>query len=193
MFTRIINMLRSFRHKEDGSLSIEAVLMFPMLVWALAGSYVFFDGYRSKAVNLKAAYTISDILSRETGYVTPSYMSNLYTLQERLTYSDASTSLRITIVGFDANSNQYDVRWSQASGNVQPLTTALLQNMTAQLPLIPNGEVVILVQNWVHYQPVFRNMFSPINFENFVITRPRFAPQLCWNTSDTGGMATSTC
>jgi len=193
MISRMIKILRKFRGAEDGSLSVEAVLMFPLLVWALAGSYVFFDGYRSKAVNLKAAYTISDILSRETGYVTPSYMTNLYTLQERLTYSRTSTSLRLTVISFDSNTEQFTVRWSEATGSVQPLTTELLQNLTERLPLIPSGEVVVLVQNWVNYQPAFRNMFSPINFENFVVTRPRFAPQLCWNSSDNGGVSTATC
>lgn len=193
MLAPVFNALRRFRGSEEGSLSIEAVLMFPMLAWSLIGCYVFFDAYHSKTVNLKAAYSISDALSRETGFVTPSYMTNLDTLQERLTYSGEDTSIRVTVVGFDEPTQSYIVRWSQSTGAVQPLTTETLQNMVGRLPMVPDGEVVIVVQNWVHYQPVFESVMAAFDFENLVVTRPRFAPQLCWNSSDDGGNSTAVC
>ena len=66
---------------ERGSFSVEAILMFPMLVWAFMAMFVFFEGLRESNINLKATYTISDLLSRETDLIDQTYldgMNNIY-------------------------------------------------------------------------------------------------------------------
>ncbi len=193
-------MPRSFKHRigcflrrEEGSISVETVIIFPLLMWAFMATYVYYDAYHSKTLNLKAAYTISDALSRETGYVTPSYITNLSVLQSRLTRVSTGSSLRLTVISQDPSSRAYRVRWSKASNGVQPLTSAQLVNMAGRLPSIPAGEVVVLVQNWVDYTSPFGRVMDDFTFENFVVTRPRFAPQLCWNDLDRGTLSTATC
>ena len=54
-----------WRRAESGSISVEAVLMFPILLWGYIGMYVFFEGLRENNINLKAAYTIGDLLSAD--------------------------------------------------------------------------------------------------------------------------------
>ena len=80
------NLMARLRRREDGAMIVELVIMLPLLLWCFAGSWVFFDAYRTKAVNAHAAYTIGDTLSRETGYVTPDYLLSLKTLQQFLVY-----------------------------------------------------------------------------------------------------------
>lgn len=89
-----------------------------------------FDGYRQSAQNLKAAYAISDILSRETQTINDSYMGDL----------------------------------------------------AERLPVMPDGERVILVETSNEWVPAFNVGFETTLLDNFNFTSPRFAPQLCWES-----------
>ena len=51
---------KAFIDDQSGNITVEFVLAMPILFWAFMACYVFFDGYRQSAANLKAAYTISD-------------------------------------------------------------------------------------------------------------------------------------
>ena len=62
-------LIRKTLKDEKGSFSVEAILMFPMLVWAFMAMYVFFEGLRESNINLKATYTVADLLSRETDLI----------------------------------------------------------------------------------------------------------------------------
>jgi hypothetical protein len=46
----------------------------------------------------------------------------------------------------------------------------------------------------MEYIPIYRNGLSDMTFDDFVVTRPRFAGQLCWNSSNTStSQSTATC
>lgn len=186
--------LRRFRRDDEGSIAVEAILVFPVLFWAVLATFVYFDAFRSQSNNLKAAYTISDALSRETGYVTPEYLSSLYRLQEALTSSNHDTKVRVTVVRYDGNLDRYDVVWSQQEGGASLLTSARLETMRDRLPVMPHNEILILYENWIAYEPIFSIGLDAFTFQNLVFTRPRFTPeQLCWNSVNDGDYTTATC
>lgn len=195
MLYRLAHALtRRFRRDQDGSMSVEAMLVLPILIWVYLGTFVFFDGYRAQSVNIKASYTIGDMLSRETGFITPAYMNSLFTLQQFLTNTVEPVRMRVTLYVFDGPNNRYVVRWSQVrGGSVAPLTNTTLAALRPQLPVQLNGEVAILTESWVGYEPTFQVGIDPFTFYDLVVTRPRFAPQLCWNNVENGVMATATC
>jgi len=195
MLHRLAHTLtRRFRRDENGSISVEAMLVLPILIWCYLGTFVFFDGYRAQSVNVKASYTIGDMLSRETGFVTPAYMDSLHTLQQFLTNTVEPVRMRITLYAFDGPNDRYVVRWSQVRGGaVAPLTNTTLAALRSALPIQLNGEVAILTESWVGYEPTFQVGIDPFTFYDVVVTRPRFAPQLCWNSVENGVMATATC
>lgn len=187
-------LARRFRRSEDGSITVEALLILPILMWAYLGTFVFFDGYRAQSINVKAAYTIGDTLSRETGYVTPAYMDSMHLLQQFLVRTIEPVRLRITVYAFDLPNNRYVVRWSQVrGGTITALNTAALAALRPSLPNMANGELAILTETWVGYEPDFSVGIDPFTFRDLVVTRPRFGPQLCWNSLNNGGSSTATC
>ena len=185
--------LRRFTKSEDGSISVEAMLILPILVWCYLGTFVFFDAYRSQSTNLKAAYTIGDTLSRETGYVTPIYMDSLSNLQKFLVdEANGIARLRVSVYRYQAADNTYRVNWSQTRGGGVQLTDSLLAQLRPNLPRMPNNEIAILVETWVGYHPTYSVGLQDFTFTDLVVTRPRFAAQLCKNTN-TGDATTRTC
>jgi Flp pilus assembly protein TadG len=187
-------VLRRFARSEEGSISVEAMLIFPILLWCYLATFVFFDAFRSQSTNLKAAYTIGDTLSRETGYVTPAYLDSLSSLQKFLVDEDNGIArLRVTVYRYQASDNTYRVRWSRTRGGGLQMTDAVLASMRTRLPVMPDTEIAILVETWVGYHPSYSVGLHDFTFDDFVVTRPRFAGQLCVNSSNAGGTATATC
>ncbi len=185
--------LRRFIRSEEGSISVEAMLILPILVWCYLGTFVFFDAYRSQSTNLKAAYTIGDTLSRETGYITPLYMDSLSALQKFLVDEDNGMArLRVSVYRYRASDNTYRVNWSRTRGGGVALTDTLLADLRPNLPRMPNNEIAILVETWVGYHPTYSVGLQDFTFTDLVVTRPRFATQLCANTN-TGDATTRTC
>ena len=62
----LLKRLRLFTDDNRGSIPTEGVLAFTMLIWWYLASFQFFDAFRQKNINLKAAYTIADLISRQT-------------------------------------------------------------------------------------------------------------------------------
>jgi len=188
MIRRIKQLLRRFRRDEGGTITIEAVIMFPTLFVSCLATYVFFDAFRAQSVNLKAAYTISDALSREDRYITGTYLTNLWRMHGFLTHSNRDTKLRVSVIAWDQDEDTYYVCWSQNRGEAGNLVNSELKAWAEaeRIPVLPPNEGVLLVQTWVTHEPIFsigRN-FS-LEFEDFVVTSPRFAPQVMWSTNGT--------
>lgn len=186
-------LARRFHHDETGSITVESMLILPILIWCYLGTFVFFDGYRAQSINVKAAYTIGDTLSRETGYITPEYMDALFTLQQFLVDTIEPVQLRISFFTYNAGTDTYLVRWSQTRGGAAPLTNATLATLRGALPNMANADNAILTETWVGYEPTFDVGIEPFTFSDLVVTRPRFASQLCWNSLNDGTFATQTC
>lgn len=186
--------LHRFVRAEEGSISVEAMLIFPILLWCYLGTFVFFDAFRSQSTNLKAAYTIGDALSRESKNITPAYLDSMSSLQKFLVNEDNGIArLRITVYRYQASDNTYRVRWSRTRGGGLELTDSVLATMRTRLPVMPDTEIAILVETWVGYHPTYSVGLQDFTFEDFIVTRPRFAGQLCTNSSNSGALATRTC
>lgn len=187
------NLIQRYLKDDSGSISVESVLIFPLLIWAYMAFFVYFDAYRSQSMAMKASYAIADVFSRRTDYVTDSYMSGIDGLHELMTRSPEPTRMLVTVFTFNADENQYNVVWSEGGGGVEPLTTEVLNTLSTQLPTIPAGERMILLQTWAEYEPIFDVGLSDTTLNSFVVIRPRYAPQLCWNTVEGGDAGTAIC
>ena len=191
--TRLRRALARFRRDESASVTVETLIMVPIMCWLFIASFVMFDAFNVQSRNIKAGYTIGDILSRETGYITTAYINGLNDLQGVLLRSDSSRALQITIYSWDQSARRYRVRWSRATGGLSPLTDTTLANYASRLPEMPTGEVAILVRSRVGYTPLMDVGVPAFTFDEINVTRPRFAPQICWNTSTTAPASTATC
>jgi len=170
--------LQRFAKDGRGSLTVEAVIMFPILFWAMLSMLVFFDAYRQNSLNVKAAFTIGDMLSREVEPINAAYLDGAANLFGELARSDLTPSMRVTVVYFNQAQNRFYRDWSHQRGGVPVLTNADILAMRDRLPAVPNNERLILVETWSDYNPPFNVGIKRQYLYNFVFTRPRFAPQV---------------
>lgn len=179
--------LRRFLRGEDAAVSVEFILAMPMLFWAFAACFVFFDGYRQSTINLRAAYTISDMISRETAGIDSTYIDSMQRLLALMARSGSDTALRVTILRWEDDAGRHYVDWSASRGFPGAITNTTAATMAGRLPLMSDGERIILVETSNTYTPVFKVGISPRELQNFVFTRPRFAPQIAWVGPRPGG------
>lgn len=174
--------LRAFCADSEGTVAVEAAVIFPMVMWAFLAMFVYFEGYRQTAINHKAANTIADMLSRETASITPGYVDNTKELFDLLAQANGNTRVRLSVIKWDKRKNAFRVNWSKTKGSgIVPLTHSDLVPMKASLPTVPNQERMVLVETWSTYKPLFRIGMSDTEISTFVFTRLRFAPQLRFN------------
>jgi len=173
--------LARFARRETASLTVEVMIMFPVLLWAFAGTFVFFDMFRENSVSEKAAYTVGDMLSRETDAITPTYMDNTLTLFSTLSGIPAENiGLRVSVIRWDGDDEVYDLRWSQARGGATELDADEVETWEDVLPIMVDDEQIILVETFSRYTPFLDVGLGTMTLDTFVYTRPRFAPQLVW-------------
>lgn len=180
MLTSILSRFRQFRDDASGSVSVEFILAMPFVFWSFMGIYVFFDGYRQSAVNLKAAYTISDLISRETTELNDTYIDSMYELMGLMTRSSSTVKMRISVLRWDEDDDRYYVDWSENRGFIAEHDNNTVQDIADQLPIMPDNERVILVETRNVFVPLYKVGMENKNLDNFVFTRPRFAPQVAF-------------
>lgn len=180
VLTKLRHHLCRFRDDTRGSITVEFALMMPLLFWAYGASYVFFDGYRQSAINLKTAYTIGDLLSRETDAIDNTFIDSIYALQGILIRTNAPRSLRVSVVRWDEDTEAYSLEWTATRGDATAMTENEAAGLQSRLPAMSDEDRVILVETWNTWEPPFTVGLPTTEFEDFVFTRPRFAPQLVW-------------
>ncbi|MEQ8923293.1 MAG: hypothetical protein RLO38_22495 [Roseovarius confluentis] len=164
---------------EKGSFSVEAILMFPLLVWAFMAMYVFFEGLRESNINLKATYTISDLLSRETDLIDETYLAGVNDVYAWLSRSANPVSMRVTVVRYDAASDSHVSIWSRGVAGKPDLTQEEVDNIiTPRVPIMADASTAIVVETWSTYDPIMDIGLTDTNIHNLVVTTPRFTEQL---------------
>ncbi|TMV13737.1 pilus assembly protein [Arenibacterium halophilum] len=176
--------LSLFARDTSGNVTIEFVLAMPILFWTFMACYVFFDGYRQSSLNLKAAYTISDLISRETEGINDAYIDSMVEVMRLMTRATSRVDVRISVIRWDEGEERYYLDWSANRGYPAELTDANISDIESQLPVMPDNERVILVETNNVFVPLFNVGLDNINLDNFVFTRPRFVSQLVWETPD---------
>ena len=183
----ILKKARAFRRDETGTATIEFVIIFPILAWSIVAMAVYFDAFRVKSVNLKAAYTISDMLSRENPIIDQAYLDGLKTTFDFLVASNNPTTVRITLVQFETNDpddpgdDEHLFQYSEVSGSIPPLTQGTLSEIENQIPIMGDGDSVMIVETHMNYVPTFNIGIDPYDLNTLIVTRPRFPPP-CWET-----------
>ncbi|MDA8585965.1 hypothetical protein N9L47_06775 [Rhodobacteraceae bacterium] len=167
---------------ERGSFSVEAILMFPLLAWAFLAMYVFFEGLRESNINVKAAYTVADLLSREQDDVTNELLIGTQRVYEWLSRSRQPVRLRVSVVTYDDVTEEHNRLWSReiTSEGVGPgLTQADIATVVSpHVPIMASSAQAIVVESWSTYVPVIEMGLTTTEFYNIVVTAPRFAGQL---------------
>ncbi len=174
--------IRRFLNDERAAVAFETVLMTPILVWAFIGSFVFFDAYRVYNTTVKTTYMVADMLSRQTNMVYGHDIQGMADVADAIIRGSDDVEMRVTQIGMvDGN---YSIDWSHGVNGAARLFDANLDAISDQLPIMPNGERIILVETRVTYEAPFDIGLTVARFENFTLSRPRYAGQIPF--SETG-------
>ncbi len=175
---KLRSAIKRFR-EEKGSFSVEAILMFPILVWAFMGMYVFFEGLRESNINLKATYTISDLLSRETNLIDQNYLNGMNDIYAWLSRSSQPVQMRVTVVRYDELTDSHVTIWSRGVNGKPDLVQADVDTfISPNVPIMANAATAIVVETWTTYDPIMDIGLTDTEIHNLVVTAPRFTEQL---------------
>ena len=147
--------LRRFCHDQQGNVAIEAAIILPIMIWAYLAMFTIFDTYRQYTTQQKAAYTISDLISRQATPLDSAFLDGAHSLFETLTRAVGQTGMRITVARFDQTLAEYQVIWSRTRGGMVALGSADIADWTNRLPVMPQGDQIIIVETTSDFAPVF--------------------------------------
>lgn len=177
LFTR---HLIQFSADTRGSVTVESVIVLPLLVLILVATFVFHDMFGFKNVREKATYTIADMIARETQPITPNFLDNAKTLFDTITGDNGTNALRVSLVTYDADTDSYAIDWSQVRGSqgLAILTTVDVQSAHNSLPSMTDGEALLVVDSSATYGSVFDIGQGNPTVTARVFQNPRFAPRV---------------
>lgn len=184
MLNGIAEKMRSaltvFRRQENGTLSAEVVLALPVFIWCIFGMYTYWDAFKSLNTTQKASFTVSDLITREMQPVTNQYLNGLHDVLQYMVSDKLPVEMRVTSVTFSGVRDRFEVEWSRSPYNERPaLTTNSLQALKDKIPMLADGDSVILVETWAEFTPFFDLYLTDDEFEQFIVTKPRFVPRIC--------------
>src|SRR6056297_172505 len=111
--------LSQFRDDTRGTVTVEAVIIVPILFWAVSATWEFFELYRFKSVREKASYVVVDMISREQNGVDTAYLDNTLKLYDEVVRQSGNNQLRVSSILFRDNDpdidtdDEYVVLWSE--------------------------------------------------------------------------------
>lgn len=185
-YKNLLKRARKWRLDEAGSIAVETLLMVPLLALIMLSMLVYFDAYRNESISNKAGLAVADMVSRETAIFTPEYLTGMRGLLAFMTLSPDQPDLRITLMEWDADNDEYFVNWSKAAGSHVSLSTSDLAALTDRLPLMSDEKQAFLVETWTDYTPPYNVGLLDFEFNTFIVVSPRFSQAgLCWNPSPT--------
>ncbi|WP_299928997.1 hypothetical protein [uncultured Pelagimonas sp.] len=184
MFALFQSRFRRFSDDTQGYITIEAMIVLPVLLWLFGAGWVYFDAFRQQSVSQKANYVIGDMISRETDPISGTYVTNARKLLRELTKGSGNESdLRVTVVQYDANAASWSVVWSKKRGNQSVLNNGSLTAYADKLPVASGGDQLIMVETWDLHEPIFDVGLSDFEIHTYSFTRPRYAPQVVFSNS----------
>lgn len=122
---------RRFADETRGSVTVETLIIFPTLAWALAATVVFFDGFRSRNQTQVAAQVVADLLSREANMFTTNYLEGMNDVFDFLADSRFPTRLRISSVMWNSTAQQNALQWSYGTRGLLPLPPETFEDLAS--------------------------------------------------------------
>ena len=182
----ITGRLRRFSRNEDGLASADMILMLPLYLFCILGTFTFWDAYDVVNRSQKAAYSVSDLVTRKQDNVTEAYVNGMFGTVQYMLGPSLPTRTRITSIFYNGAQNRYEVIWSRSSyPGIPQLTTSTLPTIASHLPALADGDSLMVVEVNVEFKPIVGFVMRALNeipegtMKHVVATRPRFLPKVC--------------
>lgn len=177
--------IKPFLRDLRGTVKVEFVIILPLLLSWLLGSYAVFDAYKSYSRASKATYAVSDIISRKLD-VGPSIITEMHDILDGMVpWSSDQKSLRISSLTYDTT-NGWSVLWTQHSGITTNFDSNVLQQSTKDiLPDLADGDTIILTETAIPYDPLFNSDLVPdLTWRHKLAVRPRYVVSIALAAND---------
>jgi Flp pilus assembly protein TadG len=167
--------LRRFHKDESGFISIEAIIVMPLLLWVFLALFVYWDAFRTENTSIKSTYVIADMISRESLPVNNAYINGMHQVFRYMNATDEDTWIRVSSVQYHQSDNSYRVLWSRTTNASRaPVhTTATMAVQRHRLPVLVDQDAVIVVETWRRFTPAFKVGLDRRTFDEFTVIRPR--------------------
>ncbi|MDP2082883.1 MAG: hypothetical protein U0934_10725 [Pseudotabrizicola sp.] len=186
LIQKLKTSLRRFSRNEDGLASAEMIMMLPFYMFCILGTFTFWDAYDVVNRSQKAAYSVSDLVTRKQDTVTEAYVEGMFNTMQYMMGPTLPVRTRITSVFYSQTRNRYEVLWSRSSvPTVPPLTTDTIPSIQSHLPQMYDGDALIVVEANVDFVPIFGAEIIAMTrvdagtMRHVIVTRPRFLPKIC--------------
>lgn len=190
---RLAMRLQRFWRAQSGTITVESVIILPILFFGLMATYAYHDSYRHKSWAVKGNYAVSDYLSR-VKYVNQNGIDGLNQLFGYMSKSSTGSWLRVTLVQCQArcdNDNKdLDLHWSHVSAPNGPqahTSESVNAGLRRFVPVMYQGQFALVVETSAGYKPVFPVTWTgifPTQFSDLVVTTSREYDFLCWQGDD---------
>lgn len=185
---------RSVRLRDDehGSLSVETLLMAPLLGFMMVAMFVYFQIFRQDSLLAKSSFTVTDVMSREVDPVNQDYVDNMFSLLQSVSNVQSVITMRVGLVKFDQPNDSMVLRWQAVptGSTMTAFTQPEIDAMRSKIPDMDHADSVIIVQTNMPYIPPFLGgsffigRVPELNYNNLIIMRSRFVSELCFETGD---------
>lgn len=183
--TFLKTLLRKFNADERGVITLEVIILTPLMVLWIIASNAFFDGFKTYLRAGKATYTAVDLISRQ-GEVGPNYVANVGSIFEAIVDADGAASTvvisSIGMTGGDWDSGgTLTLDWSRdATGGAGIASPADIP--TQYIPNLMDGEHIVLIQAGVPFIPKASwGSLTAKTFTNTLAVTPRYDVMVGWN------------
>lgn len=195
----VSSRLKVFPKDERGSMTIESVIILPLLFSALMALFTYYDAYRHQSLALRANYAISDYLSRVYKYDSAT-VAGLDKLFSYMSKTNNKSWLRITVVHCDVeaskcnNPNDRKLKYMlsdsavSADLGVEKYTDSvdMTKYLGTKIPDMYQGEYLFVLETSANYRPTFPGSWTGIyttDFVQTVVTKSREYEFLCFEGS----------
>lgn len=183
--TFIKTLMRKFKSDERGVISLEVIILTPIMVTWIIASNAFFDGFKTYLRANKATYTAVDLVSRQ-GDVGPGFVGNVGSVFEAIVDADG-TSPSVTISSIGMTGGDWDtggtliLDWSYSPTGGGGIANAAA--IPAQyIPNLVDGEYIVLIQSGVPFIPKFSiGSLTAKTFTNTLAVTPRYDYKVGWD------------
>lgn len=186
MLNALRNHIKRLVTSDHGTVSIELVLMFPLLIFVLTSTIVYFDGFRSKFALQKTTTTVADTISRELTLIGPDYIDGLADLFQVLTPGLSNRGMRLSVISYNEEDDEHNVVWSQVRGVItETIEDEDLLLWQDRFPLMADLERYVVVETTGGFASEFDDFFGSalgyFQFADFVTISPRFNRTVCFD------------
>lgn len=181
---RLTQKLLEFRDDCRGIAAMEFALVLPMLSFLVFGGYAIFTMVNADRAVTRSAMVVSDLVSRAQS-MSDAERDTFMAIAESLSgdlASDSSFGVTITSVSntFDSFGN-YDLTVDWSFANTPGLELDDSDLGLFDIPFVPEGESIILVDINVDYSPMyFESQIGSVSIGETSMRRPRFVPLVAY-------------